>query len=534
MTRHTSLLAAALAALAASAFSSPAQQHQHGASPAEHAHPSAGARAPDLVLLDGLGSWSQRITTRSPLAQRWFDQGLRLAYAFNHDEAARSFERAARIDPSCAMCWWGVAYAVGPNINLPVDTASERRGAAAVREARARLGGVTAREKAYIEAIALRVAEPVGAQRATRDSAYARAMREVARRFPQDADAQVLYGDALLNLRPWNQWTRDGRPQPGTLDAVAALERVVRAEPTHAGACHLYVHAVEASSSPARALACAERLPRLMPAAGHVVHMPAHIYLRLGRYADAARANVAAVEADRRYFDARDVPAGMYPMFYAPHNLHFLWTAHLLAGNRAEALKAARSLVARVSPAEARSVAALEGFLPSLLLTHLRFGDWNAVLREPVPDPALGYTRGMWHFARGMARAARGERALARTELDSLRARARAASPSTIIILNSAPALLGLATEVLTAEIARREGRHDAAIWQLRAAVKLEDALSYDEPPPWYHSTRNLLGQALLDAGRAREAAAAFRDDLRVLPNNAWSVAGVRKAGTRD
>lgn len=250
-----------------------------------------------MPLLDGLGRWHQRVTTALPDAQKYFDQGLRLAYGFNHEEAARSFGEAMRLDPTCAMCAWGVAYALAPNINLPMDSAKEMRALAAIRQAQELSPKATSRERDYIAALALRFGEPAGAQRAARDSAYANAMRAVAQRYPDDADAQVLFADAMLNLRPWNQWTREGTPQPGTLELVDVLERVVDTAPEHAGACHFYVHAVEASPSPERALECAERLPKLMPGAGHVVHMPARVYLRTGQYEKAARANIAAVEA---------------------------------------------------------------------------------------------------------------------------------------------------------------------------------------------------------------------------------------------
>lgn len=494
-----------------------------------HAHAAPTAPGP-MPLLAGLGSWHLEITTQSPEAQQYFDQGLRLMYAFNHDEAARSFERAVQLDSTCALCHWGVAYALGPNINLPMDAAAEPRALAAARNAERRKSGVTPRERALIEAMAVRYAEPAGAERTARDSAFARAMRVAARQFPADADVQVIFADAMLNLRPWNQWTRDGRPQPGTEEVVAALERALTRAPEHAGACHFYIHTVEASETPERALPCAERLPRLMPGAGHVVHMPAHVYLRVGRYEDAARANIAAVEADGSYFAAREVPEGIYPLFYAPHNLHFLWATYLLSGQRGKALNTARALQQRVKLDDARAVASLEGFLVTEGLTLARFGDWDAVLAIPAPPADLRYVRGMWHYTRGLARAARGEDTAARVELDSVRAIAARVPDDVIIILNPAPTLLKLAAEVLAGRIADHQKRHDAAIGHFQAAVRLEDALTYDEPPPWYHSVRNLLGEALLDAGRAVEAEAAFREDLRFVRETGWSLAGLERA----
>ena len=496
----------------------------------EHAGHTHGTTQPGpMPLLPGLGDWQHRVTTTSAEAQRYFDQGLRLSYAFNHAEAARSFERAVQLDPACAMCYWGSAYAVGPNINLPLTAEAEALALAAIGNAVRLQRGASALERALIAAQALRYGEPAGAARAARDSAYATAMRRVAERFPADVDAQVLFADAMLNLRPWNQWTRDGKPQPGTLEAVAALERALERAPEHAGACHFYVHAVEASETPDRALPCAERLGRLMPGAGHIVHMPAHVYLRVGRYEDAARANIAAVAADNHYFAQHEV-TGVYPMFYAPHNLHFLWAAYLLSGQRAKALQAARTLTERVAVKDAREIAALQAFLPAAVLTLTRFRDWDAVLAEPAPPADLRYAKAMWHYARGVALAERADMRGARVELDSVRTIGAQVKDDMIIILNPAPALLRLAAEVLAGQMAMTERRYDVAIAHFDAGVRMEDALSFDEPPAWYHSVRNLLGEALLAAGRAVEAEQAFRQDLRYVRENGWSLSGLQRA----
>ena len=521
------ILIASLGAMATAGSQEPrraeaaAQHDGHG----NDVHRS-GSRA---TLLPGLGDWRHPVSTHLPLAQHFFDQGLRLTYGFNHDEAERSFSEAARLDPSCAMCWWGVAYAAGPNINLPMTPEAEQRALVATRQAQRLATRAPARERAYIEAMARRYGEPTGADRGARDSAYALAMRDVARRYPDDLDAQVLHADAMLNLRPWNQWTRDGEPQPGTLEVVATLERVIARRADHAGACHFYVHATEASHSPERALPCAERLPRLMPGAGHVVHMPAHIYLRVGRYADAARANVTAMAADRRYLGGRAVPAGMYPMFIAPHNAHFLWAAYLLSGQHARAVETARALERSVSPVDARANASLEAFLTTVMLTHARFAAWDSVLAQPAPAAELRYARGIWHFARGLAYAARGNDAASAAELDTLRDIARVVPAEMVIILNPARAVLELAATVLAGELALRQGRTDEALAHLREGVHREDALTYDEPPPWYHSARHALGTALLAARRPADAEAAFRDDLRVYRENGWSLAGLER-----
>jgi pimeloyl-ACP methyl ester carboxylesterase/tetratricopeptide (TPR) repeat protein len=494
-----------------------------------HDHPAPTTPGP-ITLLEGLGDWQMDVTTPSPEARRFFDQGLRLVYAFNYDEAVRSFERATDHDPGCAMCHWGMAYALGPNINLPMDASAEPRAVAAISRASRLKVKATARERALIDAMSARYGEPAGQARAARDSAYANQMRQVAKRFRSDADIQVIFADAMMNLRPWNQWTRMGQPQPGTLELVAALEGVLARRPDHAGACHVYVHAVEASNTPERALPCAERLPKLMPGAGHVVHMPAHVYLRIGRYEDAARANIAAVNADNRYFSSRAVPDGIYPMFYAPHNLHFLWATYLLSGQKTKALNTARTLQARVKPADARAVASLEGFLVSELLTLARFRDWEAILAMPQPPTELRYVRGMWHYARGLALAATGDSATARRELEQLRALATRIPADVIIILNPAPALLNLAADVLEGAIAQHARQYDVAVKFFRAAVQKEDALTYDEPPPWYHSVRNVLGEALLEAGRAADAEQAFREDLRFVRETGWSLDGLERS----
>jgi pimeloyl-ACP methyl ester carboxylesterase/tetratricopeptide (TPR) repeat protein len=509
---------------------------QEAKAPHAHAHAAADAGG-TMPLMDGLGDWSWPITTRSPSAQQYFDQGLRLAYAFHHDEAVLSFREALRLDPSCAMCAWGVAYALSPNINMPMAAEAEADALAAIRQATALAGrqtagqpAVTTRERDVIAALATRFGEPTGADRAARDSAYATAMRRVASTYPNDEDVQVLFADAMLNLRPWNQWTRAGTPQPGTLEVVATLERVLARTPDHAGACHFYVHTVEASPNPERALDCARRLPELMPAAGHVVHMPAHVYLRVGMYEEAARANIAAVEADHGYFAMRDITPGIYPLFYAPHNLHFLWAAYTLSGQRAKALEAAQALVDRVAVDDAREEPALQAFLPSVFLTHLRFGDWSAALAAPAPPPGMPYVQGMWHYARGVAHAATGDLVAAALELDALRAIEADVPADVIIILNAAPDLLRVARLVLDGRIAAASGDTDRAVARLYEATAAEDALTYDEPPPWYEPVRQVLGAVLLDADRAADAEAVFRADLQWVRENGWSLRGLERA----
>ncbi|HEX6308510.1 MAG TPA: alpha/beta hydrolase [Longimicrobiales bacterium] len=512
--------------LAASAAAAAAQEHVHQKHEAGHDHDHAGG----ITLIEGLGAWSQEITTSVPGAQAFFDQGLRLTYGFMHEEAVRAFEEALRLDPSCAMCAWGLAYALSPNINLPMSADAEARALAAIERAQALARGVTPRERAYIEAMARRFGEPAGADRAARDSAYAAAARELAREYPNDVDAQVLYADGMLNLRPWNQWTRAGAPQPGTLEVVAVLERALAQEPNHAGACHFYIHAVEASPTPERALPCAERLPKLMPGAGHLVHMPAHVYLRTGMYEKAARANIAAVEADRGYFAKHEVEQGIYPLFYHPHNIHFLWAAYMLSGQYEKSLGAAHALRERVSIEMAREEASLQAFLTPAVLTHARFSRWDAVLAEAEPDRALRYTKGMWHHARGIAYAMRADFVAAAAELDSVRAIAAAVPEDMVIILNPAKTVLRVAELVLDARIAAATGEIDRAATLLSEAAALEDELTYDEPPPWYQPVREVLGEVLLFAGRPAEAEAAYRENLQWVRESGWSLAGLEHA----
>ena len=495
---------------------------------AQHAHAeyAASARAP---LFDNLGTLHHEISTRSRQAQAYFDQGLRLTYGFNHEEAINSFEEGARLDPDCAMCYWGVALALGPNINAAMDSAAEARALTAVRKAMARLPKASATERAYIRALATRYGPPgTPADRARRDSVYANAMREVARAHPADVDAATLYAEALLDLRPWDQWTRGGEPQPGTLEVVRTLEQVIARAARHPGACHYYIHTVEASRNPERALPCAERLPSLMPGAGHLVHMPAHIYSRLGMYDRAVAANEHAAHTDETYLEGRH-PTGDYPFYYA-HNLHFLWAASADDGRSGEALKAARELSGRIPVDLARQVPIAQLLFPTPIYALVRFGRWNDVLNEPAPPPDLRYPVAMWHHARGLAYAATGRLADAEAERDSV-ASIRKATPADLMFGNhSAARLLGIAEHMVSGRIAAARGDYDGSVRELREAVALEDGLRYDEPPGWYNPPRQALGAVLLRASRAAEAESVFREDLEINRENGWSLAGLTQA----
>jgi len=494
---------------------------------AGHVHPTPASRAASAAegtaaLLDGLGNLHHPIATANPLAQRYFDQGLRLTYAFNHGEAVRSFEEAARLDPGCAMCYWGKALALGPNINAPMDSAAARQAYAAVQQARSLAARAGERERAYIDALATRYAADPTADRATLDLAYAAAMREVARRAPDDPDAATLFAEAMMDTSPWDYWTANGEPKPATREILASLERALRLNPNHPGACHYYIHAVEAVH-PERAVACAERLASLMPAAGHVVHMPAHIYIRVGRYNEAIDANVRAVHADETYIADRR-PQGVYPAGYYPHNYHFLAFAAALAGRSADAIDAARG-AARTTPVEAaRQVPEFQLQLPYPHLTLAKFGRWDEVLREPLPPADLRIASGLAYYARGVALAAQGRSGEAQAALDSV---TRAAADVT---QGPSDVVLDIATQALRGAIASRRGELDAAIGHYTAAVKLEDSLEYMEPPYWHMPMRHALGAMLLQAGRAGEAEALYREDLRRFPENGWSLMGLSRS----
>jgi len=354
-------------------------------------------------FIDGLSSWHMPITA-TPIAQKYFDQGMRLVYAFNHDEAIRAFREAARVDPDCAMAWWGVAYALGPNYNMPLDAEHERAAREALVRAQALASRAPAQEQAYVSAVALRYGD---GDRKALDRAFADAMRELAQRFPDDLDAATLYAESLMVLRPWALWSPDGRAEPGTPEILSTLETVLAKDPDHPGANHYYIHAVEASPEPERALASAGRLPGLVPGAGHLVHMPSHVYMRLGRYAEASDANARAIAVDEAYI-AREKPQGVYPMMYYPHNLHFLWAAATMEGRSADAIRAARQVTAMAAPEMVRAMPVAEYFVPTAWLALARFGHWKELLAEPAPPGDLRWAHGMWAYARGLALAATG------------------------------------------------------------------------------------------------------------------------------
>jgi tetratricopeptide (TPR) repeat protein len=497
------------------------------ATPVAAQHDGAPARPPPLY--EGLGSLHRTVTTSSPQAQQYFDQGLALTYAFNHEEAIRAFREAARLDSTMAMAYWGEAFAMGPNINLPMDPATEPVAFAVVQRAQALAAGATPVERDWIAALAERYAPEGSANRTARDSAYASAMRTLHERYPDDPDIAVLYVESVMDLRPWDYWTSAGTPQPGTEPIVSALERVLAAHPDHVGAIHFYIHAVEASPDPLRGQKVADRMPDLIPAAGHLVHMPSHLYRAAGRFADAAALNERATGVDRRYI-AEQRPAGMYPFMYFNHNLHFVAMASAMTGESARSLAAADELVKNVTPEIVARMPPIEMFAPVRLQILARFGKWEELLWEPEPPMAQRYHKAMWHYARGLAHTAGGDYAKAKVELDSVRAIRKAMPAEYLVSFNSGPQVLAVAENVLAGEWASRQKRHREAISALRAAVRYEEELRYDEPPTWYFPARHALGAALLAAGKPADAEKVYEEDLKVNPGNGWSLLGLAQS----
>lgn len=508
---------------------SPLEAQAPAATPAaDTAQASTGVTVP---LFDNLGDYHYPITTHSERAQRYFNQGLRLVYGFNHSEAIRAFQAAAQLDPTCAMAHWGIALALGPNINAPMETEAGQAAYQAIQQAVTLARHASPRERAYIEALSTRyAAEPETADRAALDRAYAKAMRTLSQRYPGDLDAATLFAASLMNVRPWDYWTPDSQPKPGTLELVAALESVLERNPDHIGAIHYYIHAVEASSQPERALPYARRLAAQIPGSGHLVHMPSHIYLRLGLYEDSADSNVRAVEADEAYIE-KEQPQGLYPAMYYPHNIDFLWASRQMEGRSENAIAAARRLAARTTPDVARQVPPLEGWTAMPLCAYARFGKWQDILNEPQPPEDLQYMTALWHYARALAFAATEQMEEAKKEQAQLEAIAQAMPADRMLMgRNSATNLLSIASHVVAGELAAKQGKTDEAVKHLEEAVQIQDGLAYNEPPPWYYPVRQSLGAVLVAAGKNAEAEQVYRKDLALNPNNGWSLYGLAQS----
>ena len=482
---------------------------------------------PRLHLIDGLGKVHHVVTTSRDEAQRWFDQGLALVYGFNHEKAKRAFEQAASLDPSLAMAWWGVALTLGPNYNLPVDAEREKQAYEAIQRAISLQDNASPAERAYIQALAFRYSNDPKADLHNLDVAYRDAMAKLVKQFPDDLDAATLYAESAMNLHPWQLWMRDGRPNEGTDEIVSVLESVLQRDPNHLGANHYYIHALEASPHPERALASAARLEKLAPAAGHLVHMPAHIYSRVGDHNASAHANRVAVAADQNLLRATTADPVYAGMYYS-HNLHFLAYADCMRGNFAEAKRAADMLVANVQP-RLKEMPMLEGFVVTPLWVLAAFERWDDIARMPPPDQSLVYTTANWHFVRALALAARKRVPEARQESASFRASLGKLPPDAAFDpLNKVTSVAHLQENLVAAALSAAEGKTADAESALRQAIAAEDALNYSEPPSWYPPIRPILGRYLLEQGKAQAAEAVFRQALEKSPRYARALVGLR------
>jgi len=494
----------------------------------------AQAHDESVPIQENLGDHTYPITTAAPIVQRYFDQGLILTYGFNHAEAARSFHEAARRDPSCAMCYWGVALVLGPNINAPMSDTAVPLAYSAIQKAQSFADKATGKEQALMEALASRYSEGAVKDRRYLDEAYAEAMKKVYRQFPDDGVIGSFYAEALMDLHPWDFWTKNGKAQPWTAEIVATLEGVLEKAPNNPLANHLYIHAMEASPHPENALPSAERLATLVPGSGHLVHMPAHIYIRVGRYRDAAVANQKAVRVDQHYLSHSHVES-IYTSAYVPHNYHFLWAAATKTGQQQLAMQAARDTAAKVNPEAMRDpgvAGTLQHFWLIPLYTKALFGQWSNILQEPEPPADLLYPRGIWHYARGLAFLRQGKVESAKFELSKLKQIISdpGVADLTISDLNKVTQILKIALEVLVGEMAAERRDYETAITHLTRAIEMEDGLNYTEPKDWYLPPRQVLGAVLLMAGKADQAEQVYREDLHYNPQNGWSLYGLVQA----
>jgi tetratricopeptide (TPR) repeat protein len=483
----------------------------------------------DPPLWDGLGSISYKITTANPQAQTYFDQGLRLTYAFNHGEAQRAFHKAQKLDPTCVMCFWGEALVLGPNINLPMQQDALAPAFAAVQKASALASSASPREQALVAALVQRYAPEAKADRASLDAAYAAAMSKVAAQFPDDDEIAVLYAEAVMDLSPWNYWQPGGRePNPQSAPVVPTLERVLARNPDHPGAIHYYIHAVEASERPQRAEPYADRLRGAIPGAGHLVHMPSHIYYRVGRYLDALADNKVAVGVDEKYLADTNAPMAVYRLGYYPHNIHFVMASAQMAGDGPTVITAAEKLRGLIPDEIARGIAMVQPVKAAPYFAHAQFSAPESILALPDPGDAIPYVKAIWHYARGVAHAARHDFSAARGEANAIEAIERSAD-FTLLNASGIPAqdVLKLARTMLLGRVAQAQEDFNTAIAQFEQAARIQDALPYTEPPYWYYPVRQSLAAALLQAGRLAEAEDQFLLALKRAPANGWSYFGL-------
>ncbi len=501
--------------------------HQHDLRPHSSARPRADDNAAPRLL--NLGPHAFPVSTRNKQAQRYMNQGLNLSYAFNHAEAGRAFGEAARLDPSLAMAYWGQALVLGPNINAPMEATDEPPALEFVRKAASLVATVSPRERALIRALEKRYTGNAEDRKAN-DKAYATAMRAVHQQFPDDSDIAMLYVEAVMDLNSWGYWMPDGYPLDETPRIVALTESVLQRNPRHPGATHMYIHLVEPTSTPERAEKAADTLLTLMPEAGHVIHMPSHIYQRVGRYADAIKSNQLAMAADENYL-AHQHAQGIYPIVYTPHNIHFLWSAATADGQSRLAIESARKVASAIDDVTLSQVPATAIFRVVPYWAYAKFGKWNEILEEPQPPSSNGFLKGGWHYARGLAFVATRQLPQAEQELGALREILKNERLEwTLMSRNTARAVLTIAPEVLAGEIANARGQFDSAIAHLDRAVRLEDDLVYTEPAEWQSPPRLTLGAILLEAGRPAEAEAVYWEDLKRNRNNGWALFGLLQA----
>jgi len=525
---HTPGAAQAALAQAGALMQLAQAQTEVPASTAKAASPSLAYADTDQPLWDGLGTVSYKITTARPDAQRYFDQGLRLTYAFNHLEAQRAFRKAQKLDPGCAMCFWGEALVLGPNINLPMQAEAVAPAYDAARKAAALASKATPREQALIAALATRYGEDAKADRAPLDAAYAHAMADVAKQFPDDNEILSLYAEAVMDLSPWNYWQAGGKvPNLQSAPIVPTLERVLARDPNHMGAIHYYIHAVEASDRPERAEPYADRLRGKIPSAGHLVHMPSHIYYRIGRYFDALADNKQAALVDEKYLADTNAPPGVYRLGYYPHNVHFVIAAAHMSGDGPTVIAAAEKLRALIPDEVAREIALVQPVKAAPYFAHAQFSSPDAILMLPDPGPSIAYVQAMWRYARAVAFVAK--RDLARADAEAKAIEALEKGDFTVLNAAGVPAqtVLRLARAVIQGRIAQAEGDYKAAVDAFEVAAAAQDSLPYMEPPYWYYPVRQSLAAALVQAGRLDAAEDQFLLALRRAPNNGWSYFGL-------
>ena len=499
--------------------------------------PSPAVAAPvGATLLEGLGDYTFPVTSSHPEVQRWFDQGLMLTYGFNHDAAERTFLKATELDPECAMCWWGAALVLGPHVNSGMDPTNNQKAWQRLQRAIELAPRASEREQAFIRALTARYAQNPPDDRRPLDEAYAQATGQLVAERPDDLDAAAFHAEALMDLQPWNYYDEQLQPKGHTAEIVSTLESVMARNPDHPGALHLYVHAVEASADPQRGVAAADRLRELIPGSGHLVHMPAHIYARVGRWHDAVIANQKAIEADDAYLAmCRGNAQGLYPLGYVPHNHHFLWFAASMEGASAIAREAALQTAARVNLPELMrqpGFAGLQHYWMTPWFDRVRFGRWDEIAAGANPAPDLPYVTAIWHYAQAMAalRQARPEDAAKHYAALSILAEDPVMETLTVWDRYPLAHAVHIAERTVSAELALTRGDHRAAIAALREAVLIEDEIPYDEPPGWHAPVRQTLGVVLLAASQPAEAEAVYREELRRNPSNGWSLRGLAES----